>query len=193
MSRKYPGLGGMLREMFRDSPEEYRKPEEIDAEITAEETELTEEEDPDKVVDVIPVGSERERAELLNAEETLRDIRFGILTLSIVCLAGAFFAKPPLRYIIGVAIGCVLAVVLINKMYQSISVSVMLDPAGAVRYARKQAVIRYFLTFAILALTMFLGGIAMGAGTILSLFTTKPAAYFQGWFRKIRRMFKGGE
>ena len=191
MSRRYPGLGGMMKEMFKDNPEDYRKPEDIDAEISSEEAELSDEEDPDKVVDVIPVGSEREKEELLNAEETLRDLRFGIVLLSIVFLPIMFFVNPHWRFAAGIAIGCVLALFLIQKIYQSVSTAVLLSPAEAPRYARKQVMIRYFITFAVLAATMFFGGIGMGAGTILATFTIKPAAYFQPWFRKLRRRFFG--
>ncbi len=190
MSRRYPGLSGMMRLMFQDHPEEYRDPEEIDAEIDAEEDE-EQDDDPEEVVDVIPVGSEREKEELRDAEETLWDVRFGITVLSALCFIGLFFVKERSRYAAGVVIGCVLALFLITEIYKSISVSLMLPPDDAVRYAKKKVVIRYFITFAVLAVTMFFGGIYMGAGTILASFTIKPAAYFQPWFRKLkRRVFK---
>ncbi|MBO4325155.1 MAG: ATP synthase subunit I [Lachnospiraceae bacterium] len=191
MSRRYPGLGGMLREMFRDNPEDYRDPEDIDRETEAEEAEQRDGEDPDEVVDYIPVGSEREKEELRNAEETLWDLRFGIVVLSIAVLPLAWFADPAWKFMLGTVIGCVLALFLVQKMYQGISNALMMDPAGAVKYTRKQVALRYFLTFAVLALSMFLGGIAMGAGTILASFTIKPAAYFQPWFRKLRLWCKG--
>ncbi len=194
MSRRYPGLGGMMKEMFKDNPEDYRKPEDIDAEVSLEEEELTDGEDPDAVVDVIPVGSEREKAEMENVQETLWDLRFGILLLSSVLLPMMFFADPKWAFAVGIAIGCVLALFLIQKIYKSVSVAVMLDPAGASRYARKQVLIRYLVTFAVLSVTMYFGGIAMGAGTILACFTLKPAAYLQPWFRKLRRKItKGSE
>lgn len=190
MSRRYPGLSGMMRLMFQDHPEEYRDPEEIDAEIDAEEDE-EQDDDPEEVVDVIPVGSEREKEELRDAEETLWDVRFGITVLSALCFIGLFFVKERSRYAVGVVIGCVLALFLITEIYKSISVSLMLPPDDAVRYAKKKVVIRYLITFAVLAVTMFFGGIYMGAGTILASFTIKPAAYFQPWFRKLkRRVFK---
>ena len=196
MSRRYPGLGGMLKEMFRDNPEDYRDPEDIDRETEAEEDEQRDGEDPDEVVDIIPVGSEREKAEMRNAVETLYDLRFGILVLSVLILPIACFTDPPWKFLIGTAIDCVLALFLVQKMYQGISNALMMDPAGAVRYTRKQVAVRYFLTFGVLALTMFLGGIAMGAGTILASFMIKPAAYFQPWFRKLRlwcmKLFKKG-
>lgn len=191
MSRRYPGLGGMLKEMFRDNPEDYRDPEDIDRETEAEEAEQRDGEDPDEVVDYIPVGSEREKEELLNAEETLRDLRFGIVVLSIAVLPLAWFAEPHWKFPIGVLIGCVLALFLVQKMYQGISNALMMDPAGAVRYTRKQVALRYFMTFGVLALTMFLGGISMGAGAILASFMIKTAAYFQPWFRKLRLWCKG--
>lgn len=191
MSRRYPGLGGMLKEMFRDNPEEYRDPEDIDRETEAEEAEQRDGEDPDEVVDVIPVGSEREKAEMQNALETLYDLRFGIVVLSALVLAFSWLADPAWKFMLGTVIGCVLALFLVQKMYQGISNALRMDPAGAVKYTRKQVAIRYFLTFAVLALSMFLGGIAMGAGTILASFTIKPAAYFQPWFRKLRLWCKG--
>ena len=186
MSRRYPGLGGMMREMFRDQPEEYRPPEEIDAETEALEAEQRDGEDPDEVVDYIPAGSARAKAEMDNAKETLNDIRFGIAVLSAVLLPIMFLTDPRWKFAAGIAIGCAYALFLIQNIYKSISVAVMLDPASAVRYARKHVAVRYFVTFAVLALTMFLGGIAMGAGTILASFTVKHAAYFQPWFRKLR-------
>lgn len=191
MSRRYPGLGGMLKEMFRDNPEEYRDPEDIDRETEAEEAEQRDGEDPDEVVDVIPVGSEREKAEMQNALETLYDLRFGIVVLSALVLAFSGLADPAWKFMLGTVIGCVLALFLVQKMYQGISNALRMDPAEAVKYTRKQVAIRYFLTFAVLALSMFLGGIAMGAGTILASFTIKPAAYFQPWFRKLRLWCKG--
>lgn len=190
MSRRYPGLSGMMRLMFRDHPEDYRDPEEIDAEVDAEKEE-EQEDDPTEVVDVIPVGSEREKEELRDAEETLWDVRFGIAVLSALCLIGLFFVKQRIRYAAGVCIGCLLALFLITEIYKSISLSLMLEPDRAVRYARKKVIARYFVSFGVLAATMFFGGIYMGAGTILASFTIKPAAYFQPWFRKLkRRLFK---
>lgn len=190
MSRRYPGLGGMLREMFRDTPEDYRNPEDIDRETEAEEAEQTDGEDPDEVVDVIPRGSEREKEELENAAETLRDLRFGIVVMSVLILPFGLLADPPWKYAVGAGIGCALALFLVNRIYQSVSNALMLDPAGAARYTRKQVAVRYLLTFAVLAVTMFFGGIAMGAGTIVASFMIKPAAYFQPWFRKLRLFVK---
>lgn len=187
MRRRYPGFGGMMREMFRDYPEEYRNPEDIDAEQEQEQKEDGEEDDSDEVVDVIPVGSARERQELADAEETLWDLRFGITVLSVLCLLFTFFAKPHWKFICGVVIGWLLAEVLISLIYKSVAIAVSLDPNSAVRYSRKKSALRYFMTFAVLAAVMFFGGITMGAGTVLASFTMKLAAYFQPWFRKLKR------
>lgn len=184
MREKYPGLRGMFREMFKDSPEDYRNPEDIDAEADAEKDE---QEDPDEVVDYIPAGSPRAEAEMRDAEETLKDLRFGVVIISLVCLIPGIFLKPHWRYLCGVAIGCVLALFLVGRMYKSVSTAVMLAPDGAVRYSRKQAAIRYFLTCAVYAATMFFGGVLMGAGTIAASFSIKPAAYLHSLFRRLRR------
>ena len=184
MRERYPGLRGMFREMFKDSPEDYKNPEDIDAEADAEQDE---QEDPDEVTDYIPANSTRAEEEMRDAEETLKDLRFGIIVISLICLIPGIFLKPHWRYLCGVAIGCALALFLVGRMYRSVSTAVMLAPDGAVRYSRKQAVARYLLTCAVYAVTMFFGGVLMGAGTIAASFSIKPAAYLHSMFRRLRR------
>lgn len=181
------GARFVLREMFRDNPEEMVSPEEVDEAIRAEDPEraLQKEED-EQILDYIEPGSEREREEMREAEETIHDLYFGCVVICLPCLLGMLLAPQPLRYGLALAGGCIVAICMLRDMYRTVETVLMLDPYQAERFARKRAVLRYFLMLAFLAGVGYSLGKSAAIGAILGIFSMKFSAYFQPLMRKLR-------
>lgn len=183
------GLTGMLREMFRDNPEETVSTEQVDEKLREEEIEnkgneqvLLEEEE-DRVTDYIEIDSARARKELEDAKQLERMLGILVAVLCLLLTAGALFTGHKIRYLIGVLIGGMLAESLL--LWITRSVKGALDKANAAnRYMRVQAVSRYAFVFAVLAGTAMAethwypdSGHAMLYGAVLGLLTVKLAAF----------------
>ena len=178
-----PRLRDVLKEMTYDAPA-LRDPEEIDREIAAEAAEA---EDENRVVDPIPEGSERALNEMIEAEEVHRDLICGVIALSMLMFIGLIWARPMLRYALGVVIGAGVAVYLLIHMYRSISWELTMEPKQAETYAKRRTAIRYAVVLLAMIAVMSGLGRAAGIGCILSIVTVKPAAYLQPLTSKIRR------
>lgn len=183
------GARFVLREMFRDNPAEMVSPEEVDEAILAEDSEraLQKEED-ERILDYIEPGSEREREEMAEAEETVRDLYFGCVVICLPCFFGMFLAPQPLRYGLSLAGGCLVALCMLRDMYRTIEQVLMLEPYQAERYAKKRAVLRYFLMLAFLAVVGYRLGTSAVIGGIVGIFSMKFSAYLQPLMRKLRVM-----
>lgn len=187
LNERKPGVRSVLREMFRDVPEDYVSPEEIDEAVRAEDPERAEREAEDEqVLDYIEPGSERERQELAEAEEVLRDLYVGCMLVWLFCMAGAFLAPQPKRYALALLGGCLLAVWMLRDMYQTIDRALSLTPQEAERFSRKRAVLRYVLILAFLAAVGYSLGPSAAVGGILGVFSMKLSAYMQSLTRKLR-------
>lgn len=181
------GVRSVLREMFRDTPEDYIPPEEIEEAIRAEDPERAEREAEDEqVLDYIEPGSERERQELAEAEEVLRDLYAGCLLVGLLGMVGVFAAPQPWRYALALFVGCLLAIRMLRDMYQTIDRALSLTPQDAERFCRKRAVLRYVLILAFLAAAGYSLGPSSAVGGILGVFSMKLSAYMQSLTRKLR-------
>ncbi len=181
------GVRSVLREMFRDTPDEYIPPEEIEEAIRAEDPERAlREDEEEQVLDYIEPGSERERQELEEAEEVLRDLYVGCMLVSLLCLAGIFLAPKPVRYGLALLGGCLLAVWMLRDMFQTIERALMLTPQEAERFSRKRAVLRYVLILAFLAAVGYSLGPSAAVGGIFGVFSMKFSSYLQPLTRKLR-------
>lgn len=181
-----PGMFGMLQEMFRDEPEEYVSPEEIDRQVEAERSER-EPEDPDEVVDYIEEGSERALEEQRGAWQILKDMQVACIVLSLIYLLGMLLVPEKLRYGAGVLIGLAVAILMLRNMFESIADAIVMESHDATVYMRRKVTLRYFVIFAAIAGTILLGGKYMGLGAILSVMNMKFSAYLQPLTNRIRR------
>ncbi len=120
-------------------------------------------------------------------DETLKELLTGILLFDILSvLAGVWFVDSPVKYILGVLAGMVLAMFSAIHMQWSISRNLELNMGnenGANAYSVKQSMIRYavilvvFLFFCLTEvaypLAVFLGIMGLKAGAYLQPFTHK--------------------
>ena len=120
-------------------------------------------------------------------DETLKELLTGISLFEILAvLAGIWFVDSPVKYVLGVLAGAVLALLAAIHMYWSIrkNLEVNMDNASAANaYSVKSSMIRYgvilivFLFFCLTdiayPLAVFLGIMGLKAGAYLQPFTHK--------------------
>lgn len=120
-------------------------------------------------------------------DETLKELLVGISLFEILAvLAGIWFVDSPVKYILGVLAGAVLALLAAIHMYWSIrkNLEVNMDNASAANaYSVKSSMVRYgvilivFLFFCLTdiayPLAVFLGIMGLKAGAYLQPFTHK--------------------
>ena len=120
-------------------------------------------------------------------DETLKELLVGILLFEIIAiLIGVWFVEAPLKYVLGVLAGMILAMFSAIHMQWSISRNLeynMGDENGANAYSVKNSMIRYaviLIVFLIFCLTdvayplaVFLGIMGLKAGAYLQPFTHK--------------------
>lgn len=175
------GVRGMVKEMFRDDPDKYLTPEQVDEQIFDEQSEeQKQQEEDERIVDRIEVGSEREQQEMLDAKQTLVNLQVGCIALSFLLQLGCFFVPVWWLYAVGNLVGCVLAFLCITWIYKTIEKVMDLDPGSAWKVARNHAMLRYLTIFLVLVLVCLIGDKWMALGAILSTLTMKFSAYVQG-------------
>lgn len=120
-------------------------------------------------------------------DETLKELLAGISLFEILAvLAGIWFVDSPVKYVLGVLAGAVLAILAAIHMYWSIrkNLEVNMDNASAANaYSVKNSMVRYgvilivFLFFCLTdiayPLAVFLGIMGLKAGAYLQPFTHK--------------------
>lgn len=120
-------------------------------------------------------------------DETLKELLTGISLFEILAvLVGIWFVDSPVKYVLGVLAGAVLAILAAIHMYWSIrkNLEVNMDNASAANaYSVKSSMIRYgvilivFLFFCLTdiayPLAVFLGIMGLKAGAYLQPFTHK--------------------
>lgn len=120
-------------------------------------------------------------------DETLKELLAGISLFEILAvLAGIWFVDSPVKYVLGVLAGAVLAILAAIHMYWSIrkNLEVNMDNASAANaYSVKSSMVRYgvilivFLFFCLTdiayPLAVFLGIMGLKAGAYLQPFTHK--------------------
>lgn len=120
-------------------------------------------------------------------DETLKELMTGILLFVLVCLvAGVWFVNSPLKYIMGLLIGLILALSAAWHMHWSIcrNMELNVDREGAANaYAVKSSMIRYgviLVVFFAVCLTDF----AYPLAVFLGIMGLKAGAYLQPFTRK---------
>ena len=122
-----------------------------------------------------------------NMDRTLKELMTGILLFGLVCLvAGVWFVPSPLKYILGILTGLILALSAAWHMHRSICRNMDLNAgndSAANAYAVKNSMIRYgviLVVFLAVCLTdfayplaVFLGIMGLKAGAYLQPFTHK--------------------
>jgi len=120
-------------------------------------------------------------------DETLKELMAGILLFGLVCLVvGVWFVNSPLKYIMGLLIGLILAGAAAWHMYWSICRNMDLNAGNngaANAYAVKSSMIRYgviLVVFFAVCLTDF----AYPLAVFLGIMGLKAGAYLQPFTRK---------
>jgi len=118
-------------------------------------------------------------------KQTLFDLYFGIGLLSIlIAVAGAFLVETKISFILGVAYGAVVAVILVSHMYQGLERTLCYDEEGAKKHAQKMAGIRMWIMLAAVVLAMYFGEYFQLAGVVLGILTLKMSAYIQPFIHR---------
>ena len=120
-------------------------------------------------------------------DETLKELMTGILLFELVCLiAGVWFVTSPLKYIVGLLIGFILAEAAAWHMYRSICRNMDLNAGNngaANAYAVKNSMIRYGVILVVF-LAVCLTDFAYPLAVFLGIMGLKAGAYLQPFTRK---------
>ena len=120
-------------------------------------------------------------------DETLKELMTGTLLFVLVCLvAGVWFVNSPLKYILGLLIGLILALLAAWHMHRSICRNMDLNAGNdgaANAYAVKNSMIRYGVIL-IVFLAVCLTDFAYPLAVFLGIMGLKAGAYLQPFTRK---------
>lgn len=120
-------------------------------------------------------------------DETLKELMAGILLFVLVCLAaGVWFVNSPLKYILGLLIGLILAEAAAWHMHWSICRNLELNAGSegaANAYAVKSSMIRYAVILVVF-LAVCLTDFAYPLAVFLGIMGLKAGAYMQPFTRK---------
>lgn len=120
-------------------------------------------------------------------DETLKELMTGILLFGLVCLAaGVWFVNSPLKYIVGLLIGLILALLTAWHMHYSICRNMDLNAGNtgaANAYAVKSSMIRYGVILVVF-LAVCLTDFAYPLAVFLGIMGLKAGAYLQPFTRK---------
>lgn len=120
-------------------------------------------------------------------DETLKELMTGTLLFGLVCLvAGVWFVNSPLKYILGLLIGLILALLAAWHMHHSICRNMDLNAGNngaANAYAVKNSMIRYGVILVVF-LAVCLTDFAYPLAVFLGLMGLKAGAYLQPFTRK---------
>lgn len=120
-------------------------------------------------------------------DETLKELMTGILLFGLVCLAaGVWFVNSPLKYIVGLLIGLILALLAAWHMHYSICRNMDLNAGNngaANAYAVKSSMIRYGVILVVF-LAVCLTDFAYPLAVFLGIMGLKAGAYLQPFTRK---------
>lgn len=130
------------------------------------------------------------------SKETLWDLYFGIGVFCILIAAvGVRLAEAKLTFVLGVAYGGIIAVILASHMYESVEKAIYMDEEGAKKYTQRMAVIRMWIMLVAIIVAMYLSDYFYLPGVVLGILTLKASAYLQPIIhRRITSKFykKGG-
>ena len=120
-------------------------------------------------------------------DETLKELMAGILLFGLVCLVvGVWFVNSPLKYIMGLLIGLILALLAAWHMHWSICRNMDLNAGNngaANAYAVKSSMIRYAIILVVF-LAVCLTDFAYPLAVFLGIMGLKAGAYLQPYTRK---------
>ena len=120
-------------------------------------------------------------------DETLKELMTGILLFVLVCLVvGVWFVGSPLKYILGLLIGLLLALAAAWHMHRTICRNMDLhagSQGAANAYAVKNSMIRYGVILVVF-LAVCLTDFAYPLAVFLGIMGLKAGAYLQPFTRK---------
>ena len=120
-------------------------------------------------------------------DTTLKELMAGTLLFGLICLAaGVWFVHSPLKYILGLMIGLILALLAAWHMHYSICRNMDLNAGNngaANAYAVKNSMIRYGVILVVF-LAVCLTDFAYPLAVFLGIMGLKAGAYLQPFTRK---------
>ena len=121
---------------------------------------------------------------ILKENRTVHEMIAGIVIADAVLAIIALFMEDRRSALLGVLIGCIIAVVFVIHMAVTIDDALCLDEKGAVSVMRKQTLVRYAFVCAAVALSLYFK-IADPIFLVLSVIMIKAGAYMQPAVHKI--------
>ena len=104
----------------------------------------------------------------------------------LICFAGAVITKQYILFPVSVALGCVIAVIVLSHMMKGLMAIVELDPQTAKRYGTRQAFVRMMIMTVALCLSVYYSEYINPWGVFCGMATLKFSAYLQAPIHKIR-------
>ena len=121
---------------------------------------------------------------ILKENRTLHEMMIGIVAVNVLLAVIALFVNNRKSALLGVLIGCAIALVVVIHMAVTIDDALCLDEKGAVSVMRKQMLIRYIMVGAAVALSVYFK-IANPIFLVFSVLTIKAGAYLQPTVHKL--------
>ncbi|SFR62807.1 ATP synthase subunit I [Anaeromicropila populeti] len=120
-----------------------------------------------------------------DAKRTLKFLIVGILTYATpIALVGSFFAENKLSFLLGLAVGIIIAVSIAVHMFKSLDFCLDLDPESAEKQMKKKAVIRFVVMGLAVGAAFCFPTIFHPVGLFFGLMGLKISAYFQPFIHR---------
>ena len=120
---------------------------------------------------------------MIHKESLVFQLSWKVAALCLITFVIGCFFTDPLSWGLGVLVGFTFTVVRLLWLDRTVRNAVTKDEKSASRYARWQYVLRYIVSFAVLAGAALLPQISVYSAMI-AMFTLKIATFIQGFFEK---------
>lgn len=129
-----------------------------------------------------------------NIHHTAFNLALGIcLYTTLFAIAGSFFVKDIIRFLLGLFLGGALSLVLMIDMYHSVQKICGSQMGRADSYARGKTLFRALVFGVAVGTALYLSDIFSVLGLLLGIITLKLSAYTQPLFNKIMGSEKAGD
>ncbi len=120
---------------------------------------------------------------MIHKESLVFQLSWKVAALCLITFAVGCFFTDPLSWGLGVLVGFAFTVLRLVWLDRTVRNAVTKDEKSASRYARWQYVLRYIVSFAVLAGAALIPQISVYSAMI-AMFTLKIATFIQGFFEK---------
>ncbi len=112
-------------------------------------------------------------------QRTLLDLLLGIIAFDILALIPIFFIKGKFSYLLGMILGCAVAVFMSIHMYRTLEKAILMDSKGAKHKTRLGAFLRLLIMAGALIVSALFPDYISLISTMVGIFGLKVAALIQ--------------